>query len=144
MIKHFDHVTIVVRDLARAIEFFELLGFQQDKSVVIKGETFSNYMGVPGIEARHVTLVLANATPRTEVQLLNYIKPLAADDPQIRDLHKLGFNHVCFAVEDLEAAVAKMASRGFATKNKVLDFHSRKLVFLNGPEGVTIELSQWY
>ncbi len=144
MIKHFDHVTIVVRDLARAIEFFEVLGFKEDKSVVISGETFSSYIGVPGIDARHVTLVLPGVTPRTEVQLLNYLKPQPADDPLIRDLHRMGFNHVCFAVEDLEAAVAKMAGRGFTTHSKVLDFHSRKLVFLNGPEGVTIELSQWY
>ena len=144
MIKHFDHATIVVRDVERAIEFFGLLGFALDKSVVIKGETFSSYMGVPGIEARHVTLVLQNATPRTEVQLLNYLTPAALSDPQIRDLHKIGFNHICFAVEDLEAEVAKMAAHGFATKNEVLDFHSRKLVFLDGPDGVTIELSQWY
>ncbi len=144
MIKHFDHVTIVVRDLARAIEFFEVLGFTEDKSVVISGEIFSDYMGVPGIEARHVTLVLPGVTPRTEVQLLNYLKPQPAADPLIRDLHKMGFNHVCFAVEDLEAAVAKMAAHGFATHSKVLDFHARKLVFLDGPEGVTIELSQWY
>ncbi len=144
MVKHFDHATIVVRDLDRAIAFFELLGFAQDKSVIIKGETFSNYMGVPGIEARHVTLVLVGATPRTEMQLLNYLTPVAVDDPRIGDLHKIGFNHICFAVEDIEAAVATMAAHGFATKNQILDFHARKLVFLNGPEGVTVELSQWY
>ena len=144
MVKHFDHATIVVRDLDRAIVFFELLGFALDKSVVIKGETFSSYMGVPGIEARHVTLVLTGATPRTEVQLLNYLTPVAIDDPLIRDLHKTGFNHLCFAVDDIEAAVATMASHGFTTKGRILDFHARKLVFLDGPEGVTIELSQWY
>jgi catechol 2,3-dioxygenase-like lactoylglutathione lyase family enzyme len=144
MVKHFDHVTVVVRDLDRAIAFFELLGFAQDKSVIIKGETFSNYMGVPGIEARHVTLVLAGTTPRTEVQLLNYLKPPVDDDPVIGDLHRIGFNHICFAVEDIDAAVATMAAHGFTTKNQILDFHARKLVFLNGPEGVTVELSQWY
>jgi hypothetical protein len=25
-----------------------------------------------------------------------------------------------------------------------MDFHSRKLVFIDGPEGVTVELSQWH
>jgi len=25
-----------------------------------------------------------------------------------------------------------------------MDFHSRKLVFLNGPEGITIELAEWH
>ena len=144
MIKHFDHATIVVRDVARATEFFELLGFKLDKSVVISGETFASYMGVAGIEARHVTLVLPGVTPRTEIQLLNYLKPAALGDPLIRDLHKLGFNHVCFAVEDIEAEITKLAAHGFTTRSEILDFHSRKLVFLNGPEGVTIELSQWY
>jgi hypothetical protein len=57
-------------------------------------------MGVPGIEAEHVTLVLENASPRTEIQLLRYRHPQAVSDPNIGDLHKLGFNHVCFAVDD--------------------------------------------
>jgi hypothetical protein len=24
-----------------------------------------------------------------------------------------------------------------------MDFHSRKLIFVKGPEGITVELSQW-
>ncbi|HEX7215144.1 MAG TPA: hypothetical protein VF578_13100 [Methylomirabilota bacterium] len=39
MIKHFDHVTVVVRDVEAAKQFFGLLGFKEDKSVVIKGST---------------------------------------------------------------------------------------------------------
>jgi catechol 2,3-dioxygenase-like lactoylglutathione lyase family enzyme len=75
MVKHFDHVTIVVRDVEAAKQFFGLLGFNEDKSVVIVGPQFSAYMGVDGIEAEHVTLVLANVSPRTEVQLLKYRHP---------------------------------------------------------------------
>jgi catechol 2,3-dioxygenase-like lactoylglutathione lyase family enzyme len=73
MITHFDHVTIVVRDIEAAKQFFSLLGFIEDKSVVIAGQPFSAYMGVEGIEAEHVTLALANVSPRTEVQLLKYL-----------------------------------------------------------------------
>jgi catechol 2,3-dioxygenase-like lactoylglutathione lyase family enzyme len=51
MIKHLDHVTIVVRDVEAAKQFFGLLGFSEDKSVVIAGPRFSAYMGVDGIEA---------------------------------------------------------------------------------------------
>jgi hypothetical protein len=25
-----------------------------------------------------------------------------------------------------------------------MDFHSRKLVFIDGPEGVTVELAEWH
>jgi catechol 2,3-dioxygenase-like lactoylglutathione lyase family enzyme len=144
MLKNFDHVTIVVRDVERAKTFFEVLGFKQAISTVIAGEPFASYMGVPGIEAEHVTLVLENASPRTEIQLLRYRHPQALPDPNIGDLHKLGFNHVCFAVDDIEGEVAKLRANGFHTRNDIMDFHSRKLVFIEGPEGVTIELSQWH
>jgi catechol 2,3-dioxygenase-like lactoylglutathione lyase family enzyme len=143
-VKHFDHLTIVVRDLERAKAFFALLGFQQAISVVIKGDVFASYMGVPGIEAEHVTLVLENATPRTEIQLLHYLHPDTLPDPHIRDLNKLGMNHICFAVDDIAAEVSRLRAAGFHTRNEIMDFHNRKLVFVEGPEGVTIELSEWH
>ena len=144
MVKHFDHVTIVVRDLDRAKKFFGLLGFKEAIAVVISGETMAEYMGVKGIEADHVTLVLEHAEPRAEIQLLCYRQPAALPDPHIRDLNKLGFNHICFAVEDIAAEVAKMRAAGFETRNEIMDFHARKLVFLAGPEGITVELSEWH
>ena len=141
---HFDHLTIVVRDVDRAKAFFALLGFKEAISVIIAGEPFASYMGVPGIEAEHVTLVLEKVSPRTEIQLLRYRHPDPLPDAHIRDLHKLGMNHICFAVDDIEAEVAKFRAAGFTTRNEIMDFHSRKLVFLEGPEGVTVELSQWH
>src|SRR5215510_11035332 len=137
MIKHFDHVTIVVKDVEAAKEFFGLLGFNEEKSVVIAGPQFSKYMGVEGIEAEHVTLVLANVSPRTEVQLLKYRHPDPLPDPAIRNLTKVGFNHVCFAVDDLGAEVAKLKVKGVQLRNDVMEFHDRRLVFLSGPEGIT-------
>lgn len=143
MVKRFDHVTIVVENIDRARAFFAVLGFAEAMSVVIAGEQFAEYMGVPGIEAEHVTLVLEHASPRTEVQLLRFICPNPLPNPDIRDLHKLGFNHVCFAVDDIEVEVARLRAHGFQTRNEIMDFHSRRLVFIEGPEGVTIELAQW-
>lgn len=143
MVKSFDHLTIVVRDVDGAKKFFALLGFVETMSVVISGEPFDSYMGVPGIKAEHVTLVLEHASPRTEIQILKYLRPEPLRDPNIRDLHKIGFNHVCFAVDDIEAEVAKIRANGFQTRNEIMNFHSRKLVFLDGPENITVELAQW-
>ena len=144
MVKRFDHVTIVVRDLDRATAFFGLLGFVEDKAVVISGQVFSAYLGVDGIEADHVTLALAGAEPRLEVQLLRYRHPDPLSDPHIERLDKLGFNHICFAVDDIEAEVAKLLAHGIEMRSTLLDFHSRKLIFVTGPEGITGELSEWY
>ena len=38
MVRSFDHITIVVRDVAAAKRFFALLGFKEIKSVVISGK----------------------------------------------------------------------------------------------------------
>jgi catechol 2,3-dioxygenase-like lactoylglutathione lyase family enzyme len=143
MITHFDHVTIVVRNTEQAKAFFALLGFVERQSVVIAGGQFSAYMGIAGIEAEHVTLVLANASPHLEVQLLRYQHPQPIPDPDIRELNKLGFNHICLAVDDIEAEVRRLSAAGVQMRNEVMQFHDRKLVFLSGPEGVTVELAQW-
>ena len=111
MLKHFDHLTIVVRDVERAKSFFGVLGFKEAKSVVISGEPFASYMGVPDIKADHVTLVLEGASPRTEIQLLRYQHPPPLPDAHIRDLHKIGMNHICFAVDDVESEVSQAQSK---------------------------------
>ena len=45
MLKNFDHLTIVVRDIDRAKAFFRALGFKEAMSVVIAGEPFARYTG---------------------------------------------------------------------------------------------------
>jgi len=137
-------LTIVVRDVERAKEFFAVLGFKEGKSVIIEGEPFASYMGVPGIKADHITLVLENVSPRTEIQPLRYQHPNPLPDAHIRDLHKIGMNHICFAVDDVEKELAKLKACGFKARNAIMDFHSRKLVFIDGPEGVTVELAEWH
>jgi catechol 2,3-dioxygenase-like lactoylglutathione lyase family enzyme len=143
MVKNFDHLTVVVRDLENAVRFFGLFGFRKDKSVVISGGKFGAYMGVQDIEAEHVTLVLADAHPRQEVQLLKYRRPDPTVDPNITNLAKIGFNHVCFAVEDIESEVERLAANGVKARNEIMEFNNRKLIYLYGPEGITVELAQW-
>jgi len=143
MIRHFDHVTVVVRDVRKAKEFFALLGFIEQRSVVISGDKFSGYVGVAGIEAEHVTLAIPNANPHFEVQLLHYRHPDPIPDPDILKLNKLGFNHICFAVDDIESEVRKLKASGVEMRNDIMQFNDRKLVFIRGPEGVTVELAEW-
>ena len=143
-LRHFDHVTVAVRDLDGARRFFALLGFRVERAVVIAGAPFDGYMGVPGIEADHVTLVHETAAPRLELQLLRYRRPEAYPGNDPTRLDALGYNHVCFAVDDVDAELARLAAHGITPQSGVLDFHDRKLVFLTGPEGITVELAEWH
>ena len=49
MVKYFDHVTVVVRDLENAKRFFGLLGFENINRFVISGGKFGTYMSDPGM-----------------------------------------------------------------------------------------------
>ncbi len=143
MVRNVDHVTVCVRDASAGLKFFALLGFREQKSVVIGGSPFDSYMGVPGIEAEHRTLVLENSNPRFEIQLLTYRQPTVHADAASGDLARTGFNHICFAVDDLEGELARLSAAGVELRNQPMLFHDRKLVFLTGPEGVVVELAQW-
>jgi catechol 2,3-dioxygenase-like lactoylglutathione lyase family enzyme len=139
----FDHVTIVVTDLDEATRFFEVLGFEESKSVVVSGDALSKYMGIADWEADHVTLALTGAETHQEVQLLRFHNPAVQVDGETGNLARTGFNHVCFRVDDIDAMIERVQSGGFGTRNEVMTFHDRRLVFLGGPGGVTIELAQW-
>ena len=143
MLKHFDHVTVVVTDPSAAIGFFVLLGFELDKDVVISGPITDQYMGIAGLEARHITLALKDSEPRLEVQVLHFLKPPVKREGDIARLDRIGFNHICFAVSDIDDLIAKVTAAGVKLRNKPMVFHDRTLVFLEGPEGITVELAEW-
>lgn len=143
MLRHFDHVTVAVTDPAAAIGFFALLGFELDKDVVIKGPVMDQYMGIANLEARHITLVLKDSKPRLEVQLLHFLNPPVKREGDIARLDRIGFNHICFAVSDMDGLISKATAAGVRLRNQPMTFHDRKLVFLEGPEGITVELAEW-
>lgn len=138
----FDHMTVVVEDLDHANAFFALLGFVERVAVVASGPTVSDYMGIPDWESDHVTLVLEGAPVHQEIQLLRFHQPSVRPDPGAGTLARTGFNHVCFRVDDLDAMLAHLAAHGVTPRNEVLDYHQRKLVFLDGP-GIVVELAEW-
>jgi catechol 2,3-dioxygenase-like lactoylglutathione lyase family enzyme len=138
----FDHMTVVVSDLERAKEFFGLLGFVERLAVVAQGEVISRYMGIPDWEADHVTLVLDGAPVHQEVQLLRFHRPAAVPDEGAGSLTRMGFNHVCFRVADMDAMLTHLAAHGIAPRGDILDFHDRRLAFVDGP-GIVVELAEW-
>lgn len=139
----FDHVTLAVEDLDGAVGFFGLLDFVETKRVVVSGPAMSAYMGIEDWEADHVTLEFRGAATHQEVQLLRFHRPTPRPDPQEADLARLGFNHVCFAVDDLDAALERLRAAAVEVRNDVLEFHDRRLVFVRGPGDITVELAEW-
>lgn len=146
MIKNADHVTVVVSDLAAAIEFFKLLNFVETHNVIIENEPFAKYMDIPNVKADHVTLVLHHgnkeAEPHFEIQLLHFYHPHPKTDPNIHRLDKYGYNHLCFAVDNIEDMIKKFQDKNVKVLTDILDFNDRKLIYFQGPDGIILELAE--
>ncbi|ODN43518.1 VOC family protein [Piscirickettsia litoralis] len=141
MIKSYDHLTIAVTNLESAKEFFQILGFETTHDLVIEGEPFSTFMDIKNLKAQHVTL--KHQAANVEIQLLYFYSPEPQTDPHIGRLDKLGYNHLCFGVKDIEAVVETLKTKKIKILSHIMTFNSRKLVYIRGPEGVVIELAEW-
>lgn len=143
MLMHPDHVTIVVTDLQESLEFFQLLNFELEVTDLISGEKISKYLQVESVEADHLTLVLKNSNPRFEIQLLHYRNPTVRSDPSIFSLARPGYNHLCFTVDDIQETLKFLTENGIRARSEILEYQKRKLVYIEGPEYITIELAEW-
>lgn len=139
----FDHVAIVVDDIAEGRRFFEMLGFEEAADVTVSGPEMAAYMGIADWKAEHLTLrMVINGLPQ-EVQLLHFHQPEPTPDPFGGSLARIGFNHLCFRVTDLDRVIARLATGGYQPRNDIMAFHNRRLVFFDAPGGTVIEFAEW-
>ena len=138
-----DHVTIAVANAAKAIEFFQVLGFRKQHVTTIDGGSPARYMGMPDMKAEHITLVLEGAEPQFEIQLLEF-EPTPGEDlgQHPTNLRRRGYNHLAFRVDDIGAATNHLVSNGIKVLSEEMDYISRRLRLFEGPEGITLELVQ--
>ena len=141
MINNLDHITIAVSDIGSAKQFFTLFGFKVTHDVIIEKEPFSSYMNIKDLKAQHLTMRQKNSN--FEIQLLYFFSPVPQDDPNINRLDKLGYNHICFDVDDVSETIDMLKSHGVKILTNIMTFHSRKLVYLEGPDGIIVELAEW-
>jgi methylmalonyl-CoA/ethylmalonyl-CoA epimerase len=125
-----DHLGVAVASIEEALPVYRALGLE----VAHREE-------VPTQKVR--TAFLPAGESRIEL-----LEPTAPDSPIARFLEKRGggIHHVCFAVEDIEAALATLAGQGFRLihREPVPGADGRRVAFLHpgSGQGVLIELSE--
>ena len=85
----FDHVTIAVSDLAAAVHFFGLLGFELTASTVVSGQAMSDFMGIADWQADHAPWPCEMRPRISEVQLLFFHQPVLGQDRDEANLARL-------------------------------------------------------
>lgn len=80
---------------------------------------------------------------QTWIELIKFYTPSDEKDIQQPFANTLGIRHIAFAVEDIEAVVAKLKTKGTDIFSEIQQYEeSYKLCYVRGPEGIILELAE--
>lgn len=139
-VQHVDHVGIVVNDLDAAKEFFVDLGFRVLGETTVEGEWVGRVIGLSNVRSEIVMLKAPDG--QLSIELSKFHKPEAIGEGGT-PVNTLGLRHMAFQVEDLEAVVTTLKSKGTKLVGEIQTYEdSWKLCYVRGPEGIFIELAE--
>jgi len=136
-----DHVSVVVADLAGAIEFFEALGLEVGGTGSVEGSEVDRIIGLEG--ARSDLAFVQTPDGHGRIELVKFNSPPAQGNDPGAPVNTLGLSHLCFAVDDLDTVLARLQAREGELVGEVVRYgNSYKLCYVRGPEGVIVELAE--
>jgi catechol 2,3-dioxygenase-like lactoylglutathione lyase family enzyme len=136
-----EHVGIVVEDLAAATEFFVELGLVLQGEGPVEGRWVGRVVGLEGVRADIAMMQTPDGNGRLE--LTKFHSPSSQGDNRQAPANTPGIRHVAFAVEDIDAVVAGLRSRGAKLVGELERYQdSYRLCYVRGPEGIIIELAE--
>jgi catechol 2,3-dioxygenase-like lactoylglutathione lyase family enzyme len=140
-IQRMDHVGIVVDDLAAATEFFVELGLELQGEWSAEGRSVDRIVGLEGVRASVAMMQTPDGNGRLE--LTQFHSPSHQDDNGHAPANAPGLRHITFAVEDIDAVLARLRAQG-AKLVGTLERHgdSYRLCYVRGPAGIIVELAE--
>ncbi|WP_419882883.1 VOC family protein [Peribacillus sp. B-H-3] len=140
-IHRIDHVGITVNDLSAAKAFFLDLGLNVLGEADMEGELVERIIGLPGV--RETVVMLGMPDGEATLELVKFHTPSDENGTQPSFINTLGIRHIAFAVEDIEAVVAKLKKKGTELISEIQNFENTyKLCCVRGPEGIILELAE--
>ena len=140
-IHRIDHVGIIVNDLPAAKAFFLDFGLEMQGEGKVEGEWVDRVVGLHDVKAACVML----RTPDGEanIELVKFYMPSDEKGMPRPLANTLGIRHIAFAVEDIEAVVAKLKKKGAELFGEIQNYENTyKLCYVRGPEGIILELAE--
>jgi len=140
-IRRFDHVGITVADLDTVTEFFVGLGLEVDGRTFVEGEFVDTVIGIP--ESRSEIVVLRPPDGGAGVELSSFISPQHQPGSPAAMSTELGLRNVAFEVDDLQAAVDRLAQDGYGLVGGVGQYENIwRMAYVRGPDGIIVSLAQ--
>jgi catechol 2,3-dioxygenase-like lactoylglutathione lyase family enzyme len=141
-IKRLDHVSVVVDDLAGAIDFFSALGMTIEGQMPIEGPLVDRLNGLEGIQVDIVMMRTPDGHGRLELTKFRNPK-LVEIEPAIAPPNTLGLRSVMFAVESVDDSVARLRANGGELIGEVVQYEDKyRLCYMRGPAGIIVALAE--
>jgi len=141
-IQRMDNVLIVVDDLEAAKSFFIELGLELEGEAQVEGPSVGNLIGLKGVRATLAMMRTPDGHGRIELDKFHTPKAIRFG-PVDTPVNALGIRRVMFAVDDLDAAVARLLAHGAELMGEVVQYEDTyRLAYIRGPEGIIIALSE--
>jgi catechol 2,3-dioxygenase-like lactoylglutathione lyase family enzyme len=139
-IKRMDNVLIVVDDLDAVQAFFIELGLTLEGETTVEGSDVGRLIGLDNVRA---TLAMLRTPDGQGIELDKFHTPDAVRfGPVAAPVNALGLRRVMFAVDDIDAMVARMRERGHEVIGEMRYGESYRLAYIRGPEGIIVGLAE--
>jgi catechol 2,3-dioxygenase-like lactoylglutathione lyase family enzyme len=140
-IRRIDHVGVIINDLPAAKAFFLDFGLEVLGEEELEGEWVERIIRLHDVKDEVV--MLRTPDGGANLELVKFYKPLDEKGMQRPLANTLGIRHICFAVEDIEAVVAKLKKKGAELFGEIQNYENAyKLCYVRGPEGIILELAE--
>ena len=140
-VKRMDNVGIVVESLDVAVAFFEVLGLKLEGRTMVEGEWAGRVTGLGSQRVEIAMMVTPDGHSRLE--LSRFLEPAVVADHRNAPVNALGYLRVMFAVDDLDATLAKLREHGAQLVGEVVQYQDTyRLCYIRGPEGILIGLAE--
>lgn len=139
-IERMDHVGINVDDLAAAVEFFVELGLEVRGEGEVEGSEVDRIVGLEGVRSELVFLRTPDG--HSQLELVKFHSPAMPDGDPDAPPNAPGLRHLTFAVDDVEAVLARLQGRGAELVGELVSYGGYRTCYLRGPEGVIVELAE--
>jgi catechol 2,3-dioxygenase-like lactoylglutathione lyase family enzyme len=140
-LRAFDHVGITVADLGAAAAFFVGLGLQVEGRTFVAGEFLDTVCGLP--DSRTEIVMLRPPGGGTAIELSSFIRPDHEPGSPTAMANELGLRSVAFEIDDLRAAVDRLAADGYDLVGGIGQYENTWLMaYVRGPEGIIVALAE--
>ncbi|RQO63800.1 glyoxalase [Variovorax sp. KBW07] len=139
-IKRMDNILIVVDDLEAVKAFFIELGLELEGETTVEGPDVGKLIGLGDVRS---TIAMLRTPDGQGIELDKFHTPDAVRfGPVDAPVNALGLRRIMFAVDGIDAVVARMQAHGADLIGQMQYGASYKLAYIRGPEGILVGLAE--